>query len=382
MTQSPCIVLTGGGTGGHIMPALAVADALKKLAPHVELHYVGNANSMEAEFAEAHGLPFHGLKLHPFMGKPILTRIRAMAAIPPALFRARKIIKKLNAQAAIAFGGYVSTAIGIMAPRSGVPLVVQEQNAVPGRTTRLLSKRARLVCTGMEHAAEYLPTAKVLFTGNPIRPEINVAGRKPKPVFAPLRLLVMGGSQGAHFLNLQGPEVARILKQQGRDLRVHHQAGRSPTGVETVQAAYAKVGVEAKVEPFIKDMPAVYAENHIALARSGALSVSELWGSATPSVFVPFPYAVDDHQTLNANAMAQTGAARVIQQPPVGTKIEASSDMLANAVLELVENLDDYNALRIRMNESAPEDAAAEIAQEILNIAGFTPQLEISGGQA
>jgi UDP-N-acetylglucosamine--N-acetylmuramyl-(pentapeptide) pyrophosphoryl-undecaprenol N-acetylglucosamine transferase len=329
---------------------------------------------MEAEFAEAHGLPFHGLKLHPFMGKPILTRIRALAAVPPALFRARKILKKVHAQAAVAFGGYVCTAVGIMAPRTGVPLIVQEQNAVPGRTTRLLSKRASLVCTGMEHAAEYLTTKKILFTGNPIRPEINVVGRKPKPAFEPLRLLVMGGSQGAAFLNEQGPEVARTLSEHGRDLRVHHQVGRGD--VDAVKAAYAQVGVEAKVESFIKDMASVYAENHIALARSGALSVSELWGSATPSVFVPFPFAVDDHQTLNAGAMALNGAAQVIQQS------ESTTEKLANAVLSLTQSQEQYNALRISLNESAPEDAASEIAQEILHLAGYTAQLESQGGVA
>ncbi|HIG17641.1 MAG TPA: undecaprenyldiphospho-muramoylpentapeptide beta-N-acetylglucosaminyltransferase [Candidatus Handelsmanbacteria bacterium] len=374
MTQSPCIVLTGGGTGGHIMPALAVAGALQRIAPTAEIHYVGNVNSMEAEFAEAYGLPFHGLKLHPFMGKPILTRIRALAAIPPALFRARKILKKVHAQAAVAFGGYVCTAVGIMAPRTGVPLIVQEQNAVPGRTTRLLSKRASLVCTGMEQAAEFLTTKKILFTGNPIRPEINVVGRKPKPAFEPLRLLVMGGSQGAAFLNEQGPEVARTLSEHGRDLRVHHQVGRGD--VHAVKAAYAQVGVEAKVESFIKDMASVYAENHIALARSGALSVSELWGSATPSVFVPFPFAVDDHQTLNAGAMALNGAAQVIQQS------ESTTEKLANAVLSLTQSQEQYNALRISLNESAPEDAASEIAQEILHLAGYTAQLESQGGVA
>lgn len=374
MTHAPKIVLTGGGTGGHIMPALAVASALKKLAPSVELHYVGNANSMEADFAASHGIPFHGLKLHPFMGKPFLTRIRALAAIPPALFRARRIMKQLKAQAAVAFGGYVCTAVGIMAPRTGIPLIVQEQNAVPGRTTRLLSKRASLVCTGMEHAANYLAPQRLVFTGNPIRPDINQAGQESKPDFAPLRLLVMGGSQGAAFLNEQGPEVARALTQKGKVLQVHHQVGRGD--VVSVQQAYANAGIEAKVESFIDDMASVYQQNHLALARSGALSVSELWGSATPSVFIPFPYAVDDHQTLNGNAMADTGAARVIQQS------ESTTESIVEAISALTESESHYNSLRAALNESAPKDAAGQIAQEVLHLAGYSPQLESEEGLA
>ena len=182
----------------------------------------------------------------------------------------------------------------------------------------------------------------------------------------------MGGSQGAAFLNEQGPEVAHAITQTGRTIRVHHQVGRGD--VEPVKKAYAEYNIEATVEPFIKDMASVYSENHVALARSGALSVSELWGSATPSVFVPFPYAVDDHQTLNANAMAQIGAAHVIQQK------DSTTESLSEAVLELAQSSEHYNALRERMNESSPEDAAKEIAREILHFAGYTAELTATGG--
>ncbi|MBR56609.1 MAG: undecaprenyldiphospho-muramoylpentapeptide beta-N-acetylglucosaminyltransferase [Myxococcales bacterium] len=358
MSQQGTIVLTGGGTGGHIMPALAVAAALRSQAPDVELHYVGTRGGMEESFARDHGIEFHGLKLYPFFGKPVLTKIRALATLPGSLFSAYRLLKRLRAEVAVAFGGYVSAAVGVVAPRMGIPLFVQEQNAIPGRTTRMLSKRSRLVCAGLPAVATHLPNADVHVTGNPVRPDIEAVGAEERPALSPLRLLIMGGSQGAAFLNENGPAIAALLASRGYELQVHHQIGRG--NLDEVQAAYKNIAIEAHVEPFIDDMAAAYRNCHIALARSGALSVSELWTSATPAVFVPFPYAVDDHQTHNAASMVETGAAAVIQQR------ECSVEALCDALESHCTSAAIYAERRQALRDSAPHRAAEECARQIL----------------
>ncbi len=340
------------------MPALAVAAALRAQAPDVELHYVGTRGGMEESFARDHGIEFHGLKLYPFFGKPILTKIRALVTLPGSLCSAYRLLKKLRAQVAVAFGGYVSAAVGVVAPRMGIPLVVQEQNAIPGRTTRMLSKRSLIICAGLPAVVEHLPKATVLVTGNPVRPDIEAVGGEDRPPLNPLRLLIMGGSQGAAFLNENGPAVAALLASRGHELQVHHQIGRG--NLDEVQTAYKNIAIHAYVEPFIADMAAAYRNCHIALARAGALSVSELWTSATPAVFVPFPYAVDDHQTHNAASMVETGAASVIQQD------ECSVENLCDALESHCATADIYAERRQALRDSAPQRAAEECARQIL----------------
>ena len=365
MSNQRSIVLTGGGTGGHVMPALAVAQALQTSAPDVAIHYVGSHNSMEEELVRERGLPFHGLTVHPFFGKPITTRVKAICAIPPALYRAATILRKVRAVATMAFGGYVSAAVGLIAPTLGIPLVLQEQNSVPGRTTRLLSKRASMVCLGFPAAKNALSNADMVVTGNPVRAKIEAVGTAESPSYKPLRLLVMGGSQGALFLNENAPVAARALQDAVGPIQVHHQCGNHD--IQTIRNAYAEKSVEAHVEPFIRDMAGAYENTHIALARAGALSVSELWCSATPSVFVPFPYATDDHQRHNAENMAETGAARVLRQE------DAKPPALAEALISLVGSTEKFEAHRSSLKESAKNRAAQQIADATLRLAGITP---------
>ena len=345
------------------MPALAVAEAIQACSPNTAIHYVGGNNSMEEELVRERGLPFHGLNVHPFFGKPIGTRIKAICSIPPALLTAGSIMKKVGAVASMAFGGYVSAAVGMTAPMLGIPLVLQEQNSVPGRTTRMLSKRASMVCLGFPNAESYLATPDKLVTGNPVRARIENIGTLESAPFSPIRILVMGGSQGALFLNENAPEAVRKLQEQIGKVQVHHQCGRHDS--EEIEAAYAKAGIPAKVEPFIKDMASAYENTHIALARSGALSVSELWSSATPSVFVPFPYATDDHQYHNAQNMVETGAARVIRQE------DSTAEELSQALYSLVQNHEAFEENREALRNSARKESAKQIAKATLELAGI-----------
>jgi UDP-N-acetylglucosamine--N-acetylmuramyl-(pentapeptide) pyrophosphoryl-undecaprenol N-acetylglucosamine transferase len=319
---------------------------------------------MEERMAAEANITFHPLKLHPFMGKPLGTRIKAMAGLPPAMFKAYRLLKKLRAQAAVAFGGYVSAAIGLMAPRARVPLVVQEQNTIPGRTTRMLAKRAVLVCAGMEPVRQHLgDVTTVLYTGNPVRDEIERLSGAPKSLENGVHLLVMGGSQGASFLNEVAPMAVSQLKSAGKNVTVHHQVGRGDP--DPVISAYKDMGVTARVEPFITDMAAAYAEADIALARSGALSVSELWVANIPSVFVPFPHAVDDHQFHNGACMEATSGARVIDQK------NATPESLASLMESLTTDQRSYQILRNKLRASAPKNASERIASEILRAAGL-----------
>ncbi len=362
------IALSAGGTGGHIMPALAVAAALHRLAP-VEVHLVGTRGSMEERLAQQHALPFHGLRLYPFAGMSSLRRARALFALPPALLAAALLLRRLEVKAAMVFGGYASLAVGLAAPRLGIPLLAQEQNSVPGRTTRLLARRAELVCCGFAEAARRLERARTEVTGNPVRPAIEAIARSPKTPGPTLNVLVLGGSQGAHFLNETAPEALSLLAAKGIALTVQHQTGSAD--LLPVRATYARLGLAAEVTPFIEDMASAYRRADLAVARSGALSVAELIASATPALLVPFPHATDDHQFHNAQAMVALGAAEVHRQDT----LDAAT--MSQALLRLAGDRAALSEARARLVAASRPGSAERIAARLLSCAAIATKVPL-----
>lgn len=353
------IVIAGGGTGGHLMPALALVERLRALRPEVCVRFVGSQRGIEARLLPARGEDAVLLPARPVRGKGLATRMAALFwDLPRAVMRLVRRWRGDPPAVVLGVGGYASAA-GVLAGRLvGARVALMEQNAVPGATNRWLSRLADLVLLGFPQAARQLRGRRRLACGNPVRPE--VLGVRWQ-AHAPPVLLVMGGSQGAAWLNDAAPRACAWLAGRGRRFAVRHLAG--PAHVEAVRRAYAEAGVPAEVEGFRERMDAWYASGDLLVARAGAMTVSEAAAVGMPAVFVPLPWAAGDHQRRNAEALAELGAARVCAQR--GTTPEALGRMIEGLLFD--------RARLERMSEAARRapivDREGEAARALLALA-------------
>jgi len=299
------VLIMAGGTGGHIFPGLAVADELKRLRTPVI--WIGGIGGLEQRLVPQHGWKLETLPIAGVRGKGLVAKLTAPFRLARAMAAAHSLFKRHTPQSVLSMGGYAAAPGGLAARLAKIPLVVHEQNRVPGLTNRMLQRFATRVLTGF---ADVFPTGE--WVGNPVRetiaaipaPAQRYAGRE-----GPLRLLVLGGSQGAQSLNSALPEV---LRRRGARLpvEVRHQCGAKH--FDQARAAYMRANIEADVVPFEDDMARAYAWADLVICRSGALTLAELAAAGVPAILVPFPQAVDDHQTRNAEAMVGAGGARLV----------------------------------------------------------------------
>lgn len=305
------ILLTTGGTGGHIFPALAVAEELRRRMPDARLLFVGSVYGPEARLCARAGIEFAGLPVRGFLGRG-LRAVGAAARMSVAVGKALSLVRSFRPDAVAGFGGYAAFAPMLAARLCGVPAVLHEQNAVAGTSNRVLARLARRVCVSLP-GTQGFPEEKCVLTGNPVRAAIaGVADmRKDAATRGTKRLLVLGGSQGAHSLNALMPGLLARLRDAGVEIR--HQCGEKD--LEATRAAYVEAGYAPDcVSAFIDDMAEAYAWADLALCRAGASTVAELCAAGLPSVLVPFPAAIHDHQTRNAEVVAAAGAGRLVQE--------------------------------------------------------------------
>lgn len=303
------VVIMAGGTGGHVFPALAVADELK--ACGAEVSWLGSDYGIEQKLV-ADRYPMDLLKAQGVRGKSLKAKLLFPFKLAKAVLRARKVLKQRKAEVVIGFGGYASGTGGLAAAQLGIPLIIHEQNAKAGLTNRKLAHFARTILLAFPVSGfeKYLDVRVV---GNPVRKEIVNVGNKPRDFFVPqLNLLVLGGSQGAQVLNQTVPEAMRLLPESAH-LHVWHQSGEKLYD-ETVQSYQGIDDVTIRVDRFIDNMAEAYAWAHVIVCRAGALTVSEVSAAGLPSFMVPFPHAVDDHQFHNAQFLVAAGASRCIRQ--------------------------------------------------------------------
>jgi UDP-N-acetylglucosamine--N-acetylmuramyl-(pentapeptide) pyrophosphoryl-undecaprenol N-acetylglucosamine transferase len=304
------VLIMAGGTGGHVFPALAVAKVLRDRG--IAVVWLGVPESMEARLVPANGFPIEWLRVSGIRGKGVAAWIRAPLRICAAVVQAIAVLRRVRPRAVLGAGGYVSGPGGIAAWLLGIPLLIHEQNAVPGLTNRWLARVASLVLEGFP--GSFPPSLKARFVGNPVRADI-AAVAEPATRFAGrlgrARLLVFGGSLGAQRLNAMVPQALSRLAPERRP-QVRHQAGAR--GIDAARAAYREAEVEAEVLPFIDDMAAAYAWADVAVCRAGAMTVAELQAAGLGALLVPLPAATDDHQTKNAESMVRAGAAAVLQE--------------------------------------------------------------------
>ena len=307
MSKIACALVMAGGTGGHIFPGLAVAEALR--AEGWRVHWLGAPDSMEERLVTPRGFAFEPVAFGGVRGKGLLTLALLPVRLLRAFWQSLAVVRRVKPDVVLGLGGYITFPGGMMAVLAGKPLVLHEQNAVAGMANKVLARVADRVFTAYPQAL-----AKGEWIGNPLRAEFL---QQPVPAqrFAgrtgPLQVLVVGGSLGAKALNDIVPQALALIPAERRPV-VTHQSGEKQIGA--LQAAYAQAGVEATLTPFIQDTAAAFAAADVVITRAGASTVTELAAVGAAAIFVPFPHAVDDHQTHNARFLVDAGAAWLVPQ--------------------------------------------------------------------
>jgi UDP-N-acetylglucosamine--N-acetylmuramyl-(pentapeptide) pyrophosphoryl-undecaprenol N-acetylglucosamine transferase len=348
MSVARPVLVMAGGTGGHVFPALAVAERLR--ARGVPVVWMGTRNGLEATLVPQAGIPMEWIEVTGLRGKGLGQKLRMPFMMGRALCQARAILRRLRPRGVLGMGGFASGPGGVMARWLRIPLVVHEQNAIAGLTNRGLSRLADRVLEAFP--GTFAPARRAQTVGNPVRAEIaalplpaeRFAGRMGRP-----RLLVLGGSQGARALNQGVPQaLARLAPDERPD--VWHQAGGKLH--EAAVEAYRDVGVTGRLTPFIADMADAYGWADLVVCRAGALTVAELAAAGMGAVLVPFPFAVDDHQTANARFLERGDAALVFQQ----------ADLTPERLAEILRELLGDRARLLNMAEAARRLAKIEAA--------------------
>lgn len=356
VTKKPILVMAGG-TGGHVFPALAVAEHLRDQGETIV--WLGTRAGIEATVVPAANFAIEWLSVQGLRGSSAVSLVLAPFKVARACWHAMLILRRLRPKAVLGMGGFASGPGGLMAWVLNMPLFLHEQNSVMGLTNRLLYRLARRNYFGFAKAANNIPRSEVI--GNPVRadlidlelPETRLAARKNKN----LNLLVIGGSLGAASLNRKLPEAIALLNVENRP-QVKHQCGRKHS--ETCEKNYWDNSVDAEVLPFIDDMRAAYEWADLVVCRSGALTIAELAAVGIASILIPYPYAADNHQFHNACFLQSKNAARVINED------DLNSDSLASILTHFQNNRDELIAMSVNARAQASIDATEKLAQGIL----------------
>jgi UDP-N-acetylglucosamine--N-acetylmuramyl-(pentapeptide) pyrophosphoryl-undecaprenol N-acetylglucosamine transferase len=304
------LLLAGGGTGGHLFPAVALAEQLKREEPQAEVLFVGTERGLEFRLLPELGWPLRTVPMSGWAGMGVAARLKALVGLAKSLVQARRILKEFRPHVVIGVGGYASVPVLLAAGLGGVPYLIHEQNASPGLANRLLGRWARRVCLSFPEAAHGFRCGRTQLTGNPVRAAMEEC--RDLPVDQPL-LLVFGGSHGARAINRAlVAALPQLTAWRGR-LRIVHQTGANE--VDSVREGYRQAGwAEVDVVPFITDMAAAYSRAWLVVCRAGATTLAELTACGRPAVLIPYPFAANNHQVANAAALAAKGAALMIEE--------------------------------------------------------------------
>ena len=363
------ILIAGGGTGGHLYPGIALARELLRRNPSAQVSFVGTAQGLEARVVPREGFELDMIRVAGLKGKGRAERLRGLLLLPSAAIDAWRVISRRRPEVVVGVGGFASGPVLALAAVRGYPTMLLEQNALPGLTNRLLARFVRAAAVNFEDALSYFPRTGFV-AGNPVRTEFfparneeaNDHTSKPFDVAQgePLnaaRVLIFGGSQGAHAINVAMVEAAARLAATGLQLAITHQTGERD--LDLVRTAYHRAGLAARVEAFLFEMDGEMKAADLVICRAGATTLAELTASGRPAILVPLPTATDDHQRKNAEVLARAGAGLVIEER------DLSGERLAGTIAQLVAD----PARRRQMSEAARQlarpDAAARIADRV-----------------
>jgi UDP-N-acetylglucosamine--N-acetylmuramyl-(pentapeptide) pyrophosphoryl-undecaprenol N-acetylglucosamine transferase len=360
------VVIAGGGTGGHLYPGIAVAQELRRRQPDAEISFAGTARGIEARVIPREGFALDLLRSSGLKGKSFAGRLRGAALLPLGLADAWRIISARRPQLVVGVGGYSSGPVVAVAAARGVPTMLLEQNAVPGLTNRWLSRMVKAAAVTFDSTQAFFGS-KAFVSGNPVRPEFFAAAGPQQESevddqTSVTRVLVFGGSQGAHAINLAMVEAAPQLATGGPPLRLVHQTG--DRDVEMVRTAYGKAGLQADVEPFLYDMGRQLGQADVVVCRAGATTLAEITAAGKAAILIPLPTATDDHQRKNAEALASAGAAEVLSQQDV------TGAVLANRIASLAKDHERRRRMAVAARRLARPDAARVIVDRAIELIG------------
>ena len=350
------IIIAGGGTGGHLFPGVAIAEELRAREPDAEILFVGTRRGIEARVLPDLGWPLEFIEVSGLKTVGALGALRGMLRLPRALWQARRIVKKFRPDAVIGVGSYASGPLVLAARLRGVPTAICEQNSIPGLTNKLLGRVVRRVFLSFDESRRFFKAKKIAMTGNPVRRAL-IAGLQQAEAHDRLTVLVSGGSQGAIAVN-ELASLALIAIAKVQPLAIVHQTGEKD--LEATKARYAAAGVTAECSAFIKDMASAYRRADLVIGRAGATTVAELAIAGKPAVFIPFPFAADNHQELNAREMADKGAALMFRQA------ELTADKLAAALRPLLTDRVKLVAMGDAMKALAKPGAAGAVVEWVV----------------
>lgn len=355
------VVIAGGGTGGHLYPGIAVARELARQRPGAEVSFAGTVHGIEARIIPREGFAIDFIRSGGIKGKAAVERLRGFALVPLGLLDAWRLVSARRPDLVVGVGGYSSGPVVLVSVLRGVPAMVLEQNAVPGLTNRLLAPVVGAAAVTFDVTRRFFGS-KAFVSGNPVRPEFfESAPESGRDSDGDVRVLVVGGSQGSHAINLAMVAAAPELAGN-RHIRLTHQTGERD--LEMVRAAYREAGVEACVEPFLYDMGRRIQNADLIVCRSGATTLAEIAAAGKPALLVPLPSATDDHQRRNAETVARAGAAELVLQP------DATGPHLASRILALAADRDRRRRMAELARSLARPDAARVIVERALALAG------------
>jgi UDP-N-acetylglucosamine--N-acetylmuramyl-(pentapeptide) pyrophosphoryl-undecaprenol N-acetylglucosamine transferase len=353
------VIIAGGGTGGHLFPAVALGEEMIRERPGIDVLFVGTSAGMEAKWFPNSGLRYELFEMHGIRGHSFVERARASAEFLRAIALALALLRRFRPSLVVSAGGYASASMGAAAIITRTPLVLMEQNTRPGLVNRMLSRFAKKICVGFSDSVGYFSSSNVEVTGNPTR--LRYAPDRSRAEGAPLQILVLGGSSGAHRLNLGVVGAFKIYGKSVINLNVVHQTGEAD--VELVRRAYSEMQFAAEVVPFIDDVAAAMHRADLIIARSGAMTVTDIALAARPAVFVPYPFHKDMQQLHNARVIEKRGGAIIVSDD------DALAPNLARELDALIKNPSRLIEMGERAHQEAHPDAAAHVARICFEVA-------------
>ena len=355
------VIISGGGTGGHLFPGIALATGLQQRVGDCRVMFIGTRRQMDRKTLADYDFKKAAIDCMGFKGKGLVHRIRSILALPGAVLEARAIIKKFAPDLVFGVGGYVTGPVLLAARLQGVPTCIHEQNSVPGLANRMISRFVDRVFVSLPGTSGF-PAGKTILSGNPVRGEILAeAGEKKVKTGNGHTILVLGGSLGAHRINLLMLEAMHHLQRdKGPGITLIHQTGTAD--LERIRGGYEAAGMPAEVAPFFKDMASLYRRADLVVARAGATTLAELSVMGLPALLIPYPYAADDHQAKNAQYYVDGGGARMFRES------DLDADILGATITELLRSPGELHSMSVRMRTMGRPEATRRILDDCLKL--------------
>jgi UDP-N-acetylglucosamine--N-acetylmuramyl-(pentapeptide) pyrophosphoryl-undecaprenol N-acetylglucosamine transferase len=354
------IVIAGGGTGGHLFPGIAIAEEFLKRNDKAQVIFIGTEKGIEGKLLGQLGYDLRTIDIEGLKGRGLKALAKGVYQVPQSIWQSRRILRKYNPHLVVGVGGYASGPAVLTAHFMGIPTAIAEQNAIPGVTNRILGKFVNLIFITYAKTATWFEQSKVILSGNPVRAAF-IAGREPaekKKSF--WQLLIFGGSQGAEAINKAMVNILPQLQKIKNKIQIVHQTGARQ--MEKIKQAYKVTGIKANVLPFIVDMAGAYQRADLIICRAGATSLAEITASGKAAILIPYPWAANNHQTKNAQTMAEAGAAVMIRESELG------SDKLFGVIENLLYDEQKLRKMEKKSAKLGNINAAAKIVDACMKL--------------